>query len=113
MSVSNKPTYLPCFKEVSDVCQEHFKGVLESYKCVSKKFQGCFKKVLRVFQGSFKECFKEVSKVFQGRFKGVSGKFQKCFKEVSRVFQGSFKGVSRKCQGCFMFQGGGSFKDVS
>ena len=47
---------------------------------VSRKFQGCFKKVPRVFQGSV-ECFKEVSKVF---------------KEVSRVFQESFKDVSRK-----------------
>ena len=87
MSVSNKPTYLPCFKEVSDVCQEHFKGVLESYKCVSKKFQGCFKKVLRVFQG----CYKEVSWVFR-KFQGYFKKFW-VFKEVSRVFQESFKGV--------------------
>ena len=44
-------------------------------------------------------CFKKVSRVFQGSFEGVSRKFQGCFKEVSRVFQGSFKGVSRKFQG--------------
>ena len=46
-------------------------------------------------------CFKKVSRVFQGSFKGVSGKFQGCFKEVPRVFQGGFKGVLRKFQGYF------------
>ena len=48
----------------------------ESFKVVSKKFQGCLKKVVRVSENSFK---------------GVSRKFQGCFKEVSRAFQGSFK----------------------
>ena len=46
-------------------------------------------------------CFKKVSRVFQGSFKGVPRKFQGCFKEVSRVFQGSLKGVSGKFKGCF------------
>ena len=52
-------------------------------------------------------------KVSKRCFSSVLRKFQGYFKKVSRVFQESFKGVSRKCQGCFMFQGGGSFKDVS
>ena len=69
----------------------------------------------------FPECFKEVSRVFHGRgsFMDVSRVFHDfqgyfmIFKTVSRVFQGGFKGVSRKYEGCLMFQGGGSFKDVS
>ena len=51
-----------CFKEVSGVCQEHFKGVSKSVKHVSKKFQECFKIVLRVFQASVKG----VTRTFQG-----------------------------------------------
>ena len=50
---------------------------------VSRKFQGWFKKV---------------SRVFRENFKGVSRNFQGCFKKVSRVFYGSlmfFKEVSR------------------
>ena len=59
------------------VFHESLKGVL-SFKSVSRKFQGCFTEVLRVFTESFK---------------GVSRKFQECFKKVSRVCQGSgFKG---------------------
>ena len=57
----------------------------------------CLKGVSRKFQG----CFKEVSRMFHGSLKGVSRKFEGCFKEVSRVFHGSFKGVQ------------GSFKGVS
>ena len=63
--------HLKCYKASTSVKDIH---------CVSRKFQGCFKQVSRVFQGSLK---------------GVSRKFQGCFKEVSRVFQGSLKGVSR------------------
>ena len=47
---------------------------------VKRKFQGCFKEVLRVFTESFK---------------GVSRKFQGCYSEVSRVFRESLKDVSR------------------
>ena len=39
-------------KEVSEVCQENFKVVSKIFKGVLKKFQGCFKIVLRVFQSS-------------------------------------------------------------
>ena len=48
----------------------------ESFKFVSRKFQGFLEEVSRVFQG--------------GSFKDVSRKFERCFKEVS-----SFKGVLR------------------
>ena len=44
------------------------------------KFQGRFKKVLRVFQRS--------SRVFRGSFKDVSRKFKGFFKGVLRVFLG-------------------------
>ena len=47
-----------------------------SSKGFSRKFQGHFKDVLRVFQLN--------SRLVQG-----------CLKEVLRVFQGSFEGVSR------------------
>ena len=43
---------------------------------VFRKFQGCFKEVLRVFTESFK---------------GVSSKFKECFKDISRLVQGSFQ----------------------
>ena len=56
-------------------------GVWRSFKGITRKFHGRFKKVSRVFQGSFK---------------GVSRKFQGCFKNVSRVFQRSFKEVLKK-----------------
>ena len=52
----------------------------ESLKVVSRKIEGCFQEVLRVFPGSFK---------------GVSRKFQGLFKKVSvlGVFQESFNGI--------------------
>ena len=68
---------------------------------ISQKRQESFKGVSRKFQGRFKK----FSRVFHKSFNGVSRKFQGCLKEVSRVFQESFKGVSRNFQG--------SFKDVS
>ena len=98
-----------------------FNLVLKSFNGVSRKFeeclefQGCFQSVLRVLAKSFNEgsgiyqgCSKKVSRVFQVRlncvssnFKGlsiifkislqdVSGKFQECFKEVSKKFQECF-----------------------
>ena len=57
---------------------------LKSFNGVSRKFQGCFDEVLRMFHASFKE------KKFEWRFKKVSG-----------VFQGSLKGVLRELCGCF------------
>ena len=79
---------------------------LKSFNGVSRKFYGCLK-----FQGGFKE----VSRMSQGSFKGIYKKCQRCFKEVLRVFQGTFKSVSTKIEGCFkevsrMSQG--SFKGV-
>ena len=50
----------------------------QSFKDISRKFQGCFKEVSRVFQGSFRSVFSKVL---------VLG----CFEGVLRVFQGSFK----------------------
>ena len=52
-----------------------WKGVW-SFKGVSRKLQGCFHEVLRVFTKSLKS---------------VSRKFKGCFKEVLRVFQESFR----------------------
>ena len=76
-----------CLSEVILFNLEYSKQLKQgSFKGVSRKFQGCFKEVLREFHGSFK---------------GVSRKFQGCLKEVSRVFQGPFKDVSRKFKGCF------------
>ena len=69
---------------------------------VSRKIEGCFEGVSRVFLENFTEeevsrmfqgcfmIFNGVSRVFHGSFKGVSMRFQGCFKEVSRVFHESF-----------------------
>ena len=55
----------------------------ESFRGVSRKIEGCFNGVLRVFQGYFKE----VLRVIQGSFNGVLRKFQGycklSFQEVS------------------------------
>ena len=55
-------------KEVKGNSREVAKEV-SSFKCVSRKFQGCFKEDLRVYQWSlkwvFKGCVKRVSRVFQ------------------------------------------------
>ena len=56
----------------------------------SRKFKGCLKNFLRVFQWYFNEfkCFfKNVLKVFQGSIKGLSRRFYGYFNEVARVFQ--------------------------
>ena len=47
-----------CFKEVSRVLTESFKGVSRKYKGVSRKYKGVSRK--------FQECFKKVSGKFQG-----------------------------------------------
>ena len=52
-------------------------------------FQGCFKKVSRVFK-SGNYVFK-VFKELQASPKIVLGKFQKCLKQVLRVVKGSLK----------------------
>ena len=53
--------------------------------------------VYRKFQGGFKI----VSKVVQGTFKGLSCKFQGGLKRVSKMFQGYFLEVSRVSPECF------------
>ena len=61
--------------------------VLKNFNGISKKFLRCWK-----FQG----CFKKVLRMFQGNSKGVYRMSQGVFNKVSRVFQGSFKGVRRE-----------------
>ena len=95
-----------------------FNGISREFKRCFKlegclwKFQGCFKKILRVFTESFngvsrkfQGCLTEVSRVFQGSFSEVSRQFLRGFhgylKEVKAVFQESFKGASRKYRKCF------------
>ena len=51
-----------------------------------RKFQGCFKKVLKVYT----ESFKSVSRKFQECFKEVS---QQCFKKVLTKIERGFKGI--------------------
>ena len=82
-----------CSKEVGRMIQESFMGVLmqskkvlniftKRLKTVSSKFQGCFRIVLRRFQGSlrkFQGSFKEVSRLLQGNSKGVSIVFEERF----------------------------------
>ena len=67
--------YKGCFKEVSNVFQESFKGF-------SRKIEWCFKGVSRYFKG--------VSRKIKG-FSKKPLKFKRCFKKisnnVSRVFQ--------------------------
>ena len=65
-----------------------FKGVSRKFQgCCVRKFERCFKKVLKGVSRKFPGYFKELSRMFQDSFKG--------FKEVQRFFQGSFKGVLR------------------
>ena len=54
-----------------------------------KEFQWCFKKVLRVFEGSmkFQGCLKDVFR--------VSKNVSRSFKEISRMSEESFKVFSR------------------
>ena len=67
----------------------------ESFKGVSRKFQGNFKKVSRV-------CVKYVLKNFQGCFMKVLMLFQKSLRSVSRQFswlKGSFREASEVLYG--------------
>ena len=85
----------------------------KSFKCNSGKFQGCFKKVSRVYHESFKGvswkfqgCFKgDLSRMFQESLKDVSRKSKGCFEGVLRVFQGSFKKTFKVFQKSFMLHG--------
>ena len=51
------------------------------FKKVTRKIEGCFEGVLRVFHESLME--EEVLKVFQECFERVSRKLSRCFKKVS------------------------------
>ena len=53
-----------------------------SLMVVSRKFQGCFEGVLRVFQLSFNVFFGKC----QGRFREVTWMFQESYEEDLRVF---------------------------
>ena len=86
--------------------------------CVSKKVQGCFKSVSRIFRvvtRKFQKSFKRVFRMFRQSFKGVLRTFWGCLHLIEEgawpVFQDYFKGVSRSFQICwkyvcfFQFQG--------
>ena len=61
-----------------------------NFKGVSRKSQGCFKKIEGGFDG--------VYMLFKG-VQEVQWVFEESFKGDSRMFQGSFKVVSRKLRG--------------
>ena len=63
------------------------------FKVVTRKFKGCFKKVLRVFQ----ETLKGASRKIEGCFNRVFSGFQRCLKEIQWMFEEYFKVISRKC----------------
>ena len=81
----------------SSVMKEFFFS-LRSYKGVSRKSNGCFNEVSRMFHASFMDrkfqgCFKKVLRVLQGCFEEVLREFQECFKKVLRKIQGSFRPI--------------------
>ena len=72
------------------VMKEFFFG-LKSYNDVLRKSKGCFIEVSRMLQAivmgrKFQGCFKKVSRLFEGRLKSVLREFE----GVSRVFQRKF-----------------------
>ena len=64
----------------------------ENVKGISRKFQGCLKKVSRVFQGRLMN-----DESFNGDLSGVLG----CLKEVQWVYKESFNSAPRWFQGIF------------
>ena len=61
----------------------------ESFKGISRKFQGCFNAVSCVFQRNFRE----MSRMLQESSKGTSSKFENVFQVGLRGFQGYWKEV--------------------
>ena len=71
------------FREVFRMLMKGSRVFHGSFKSVSAKNQGNFKKVSRVFQVRLQGCsFKGVSMVFERSLRGVSGKFKKSLKKV-------------------------------
>ena len=69
---------------------------LRSYKVVSRKSNGCFNEVSRMFHASFMDrkfqwYFKKFFGVLQGSFEEVLRELQECFKKDLRMIQGSFR----------------------
>ena len=58
-----------------------FKGVSKSFKCVSMMSEG----MVKIISKKFKGCFKKVLKLFDRFFKGDYSPFQGCFKTVLTV----------------------------
>ena len=85
MTVSLSPS-------VRSVVMKEFFFSLRSYRGASRKSNGCFIEVLRMFHASF------MNGKFQGCFKSVSREFQILFEEVLRLFKESDKWISRKIQ---------------
>ena len=69
---------------------QSLKGVSGKFQSYLTNFQRSFREVSRKFHGYFKK----FSIVFQVTFKG-SLKFNGCLREVSEVFQGTFNKVKR------------------
>ena len=74
MTLSLIPFIRPSVTKEFFLCQKSFNCVSRVFK-VLRKFQGCFKEVLRVYTESFKEvsqeCFKKVLTKIEGGFKGI------------------------------------------
>ena len=64
-------TFRECFKEISRKCKQSLLQGNFSFKCVSICFDKCFMGDSWMFQG----CFKKVARVFK--------EFNKCFENVS------------------------------
>ena len=73
-----------------------FNGVLSGFK-VQWEFEESFKGISRMFQG----CCKVELGLFLETFKGDSRELQGYLKEIQRVFQGTFKALSKRYQGSF------------
>ena len=67
---------------------------LRSYNGVSRKSNGCFNEVSRMFDASF------MDRKFQESFTGVLRDFEGFFKEVLRMIQGRFRAVQMKFPWC-------------
>ena len=77
MTLSLSPFVRPFVRSsVRPFVMKEFFFSLRSYNGVSRKSNGCFNEVSRMFQASF------MDKTLQGCFKKVSGVFQWCLREL-------------------------------